>query len=173
MFHGFPLWLTWWGIWLQCGRPGFDPWVGKIPWRRERLPTPVFWPGEFHGLYSLWDSKESDTTEWLSLYFKVFDVQFSSDTPVGVRLFATPWTAHQASLSITNSQSLLKLISIESVMPSKHLILCSPLILPLSVFPSSRVFSNESVLSLPQVAKVSEFQLQHQSFQWIFRADFL
>ena len=37
---------------LQCGRPGFDPWVGKIPWRRERLPTPVFWSGEFHGLYS-------------------------------------------------------------------------------------------------------------------------
>ena len=38
------------GIRLQCGRPGSDPWVGKIPWRRERLPTPVFWPGELHGL---------------------------------------------------------------------------------------------------------------------------
>ena len=37
---------------LQCGRPGFDPWVGKIPWRKERLLTPVFWPGEFHGVYS-------------------------------------------------------------------------------------------------------------------------
>ena len=46
-------WLSWWRIHLQCGRPGFDPWVGKIPWRRERLPTLVFWPGEFHGLYSL------------------------------------------------------------------------------------------------------------------------
>ena len=44
------------------GRPGFDPWVGKIPWRRGRLPTPVFWPGEFHGLYSPWGRKESDTT---------------------------------------------------------------------------------------------------------------
>ena len=43
-------------------RPGFDPWVGKIPWRRERLPTPVFWPGEFHGLNSPWD-RESDTPE--------------------------------------------------------------------------------------------------------------
>ena len=42
--------------------PGFDPWVGKIPWRRERLPTSVFWPGEFHGLYSLWGRKESDAT---------------------------------------------------------------------------------------------------------------
>ena len=44
-----------------------ETWVGKIPWRRERLPTPVFWPGEFHGLYSLWGHKESDTTEQLSL----------------------------------------------------------------------------------------------------------
>ena len=49
------------------GRLGFDPWVGKIPCRRERLPTPVFWPGEFHGLYSPWGHKELDTTEWLSL----------------------------------------------------------------------------------------------------------
>ena len=56
-------------ICLQCGRPGFSPWVWKIPWRRERLPTPVFWPGESHGLYSPWSRKESDTTEQLSLYF--------------------------------------------------------------------------------------------------------
>ena len=63
-----------------------------------------------------------------------------------VQLFATPWTAAcQASLSITNSQSLLKLMSIESVMPSNHLILCHPLLLPPSIFPSIRVFSNESV----------------------------
>ena len=60
---------------------------------------------------------------------------------------ATPWTAaHQASLSITNSQSLLKLISIESVMPSNHLIFCRPLLLPPSIFSGIRVFSNESVL---------------------------
>ena len=59
----------------------------------------------------------------------------------------TPWTAaHQASLSITNSQSLLKLVSFELVMPSNHLILCPPLLLLPSVFPSSRVFSNESAL---------------------------
>ena len=64
------------------------------------------------------------------------------------RLFATPWTtAYQASLSITNSRSLLKLMSIESVMPSNHLILCHPLLLP-SIFPSIRVFSNESVLCI-------------------------
>ena len=61
---------------------------------------------------------------------------------------ATPWTvAHQAFLSITNSQSLLKLMSIESVMPSNHLILCHPLLLP-SIFPSIRVFSNESALPI-------------------------
>ena len=63
-----------------------------------------------------------------------------------VRLFATPWTAaRQASLSITNSWSLPKFMSVESVMPSNHLILCCPLLLP-SIFPSIRVFSNESVL---------------------------
>ena len=62
-----PLWLSWWKICLQCGGPGFDPWAGKIPWRRERLPTPVFWSGEFHGLYCPWGRRESDTTEQLSL----------------------------------------------------------------------------------------------------------
>ena len=51
----------------ECRRPGLDPWVGKIPWRRERLSTPVFWSREFHGLYSPWGHKESDTTERLSL----------------------------------------------------------------------------------------------------------
>ena len=66
-----------------------------------------------------------------------------------VQLFATPWTAaHRASLSIINSWSSLKLVSIESVMPSNHLILCRPLLLPPSVFPSIRVFSNESVLCI-------------------------
>ena len=66
-----------------------------------------------------------------------------------VQLFVTPRTAaHQASLSITKSQSLLKLMSMESVMPSNHLILCHPLLLLPSIFPSIRVFSNESVLHI-------------------------
>ena len=66
-----------------------------------------------------------------------------------VRLFATPWTAAcQASLSITNSRSLLKLMSIESVMPSSHLILCCPLLLPPSIPPSIRVFPNEAALRI-------------------------
>ena len=73
--------------------------------------------------------------------------QFSSVQSLScVQLFVTPWTAvRQASLSITNSWSLLKLMSIESVMPSKHLILCSPLLLPRSIIPCIRIFSNESV----------------------------
>ena len=76
-------------------------------------------------------------------------VQFSSVQSLSrVRLFATPWTAAlQASLSITNSQNSLKLTSIELVMPSNHLILSRPLLLP-SIFPSIRVFSNESVLCI-------------------------
>ena len=49
------------------GRPGFAPWAGKVAWRRERPPTPVFWPREFHGLYRPWGHKESDMTEQLSL----------------------------------------------------------------------------------------------------------
>ena len=76
--------------------------------------------------------------------------QFSSVQSLSrVRHFATPWTAaRQASLSITNSWSLLKLMSIELVMPSNHLILCHPLLLWPSIFPSIRVFSNESVLCI-------------------------
>ena len=82
--------------------------------------------------------------------FHWLSVQFSSVQSLSrVRLFATPWTAAcQASLSINNSQSPPKLMSIESVMPSNHLILCCPLLLLPSVFPSIRVFSNESALHI-------------------------
>ena len=78
------------------------------------------------------------------------NLQFSSVQLLSrVWLFVTPWTAAcQASLSITNSQSLPRLISVELVMPSNHLILCHPLLLLLSIFPSIRVFSNESVLHI-------------------------
>ena len=95
-------------------------------------------------------------------YFHLF--LFRSDQLLScVRLFATPWiAARQASLSITNSQSLPKLMSIKSVMPSSHLILCHPLLLL-----HQGLF--KWVSSLHQVAKVLEFQLQHQSFQWTLR----
>ena len=82
---------------------------------------------------------------WSLSWFFLSSVQSLSR----VWLFVTPWTAaRQASLSITNSWSLLKPMSIESVMPSSHLILCCPLLLPPSIFPSIRVFSNESALCI-------------------------
>ena len=80
-----------------------------------------------------------------SVYLTYMPVQSLSH----IQLFAIPWTAvRQASLSITNSQRLLKIMYIESVMPSNHLILCHPLLLSPSIFPSIRVFSNESVLHI-------------------------
>ena len=91
-----------------------------------------------------------------------------------VRLFATPWTvAHQASLSITNSRSLLRPMSIESVMPSNHLILCRPLLLLPSVFPSIRVFSNESVLPIrwPKYWSFSISPCNEYSWLIFFRKD--
>ena len=87
---------------------------------------------------------------WLDGITDSMDIQFSSVQLLSrVRLFATPWiTAHQASLSIISSRSLLKLMFIESVMPSNHLILCHPLLLLPSILPSIRVYSNESALCI-------------------------
>ena len=88
-----------------------------------------------------------DSVLVFSAFRQVTSVQFSSVTQLCL-ILCNPWTAaHQASLSITNSRSSLKLMSIESVMPSNYLILCRPLLLP-SIFSSIRVFSNESVLHI-------------------------
>ena len=128
-----------------------------------------------HVLIFSCENSKIATNRWTIIDRKMFSsVQFShsvmSDSVI-------PWTTtRQASLSITYSQSLFKLMSIESVMSSYYLVLCRPLLLLPSIFPSIRVFSSEvaKVLEfLHQVAKVLEFQLQHQSFQWIFRTDFL
>ena len=101
-------------------------------------------------------------------------VQFSSvQTLSHVWLFVTPWTAAcQAFLSITNSQSLLKLMCIDSVMPSNHLILCHPLLFLPSIFSGIREFSKELALHIRWPMYWS-FSFQHQSFQSIFRVDFL
>ena len=81
----------------------------------------------------------------LNAFFPIYSVQSLSH----VWLFETPWTAaHQSSLSITNSQSLLKFMSIELVMPSNYFILCCPVLLLPSIFPSIKVFSNESILCI-------------------------
>ena len=95
-----------------------------------------------------------------------------------VQLFVTPWTtAHQDSLSITNSRSLLKLMSIESVMPSNHLVLYYPLLLLPSILPSIRVFSNESVLHIrwPEYCSFSFSISPSKEYSWpiSFRMDWL
>ena len=96
-------------------------------------------PGQFQGTIKKYGGRGSPTVGM------ILQVQLLSH----VQFFATPWTgARQASLSITNAQSLFKLVSIESVMPSNHLILCRPLLLLPSIFPSIRVFSNESVFHI-------------------------
>ena len=84
--------------------------------------------------------------QFINVIYRNAAVQFSR---CHVRFFATPWIeARQASLPIANSQSLLKLMSIELVMPTHHLILCCPLLLPPSIFPSNRAFSSDSVLCI-------------------------
>ena len=102
----------------------------------SQMTSPTWWTWVWAGSGSWW---------WMG---KPGMLQSSSVQSLShVRLIATPWTAvRQASLSITNFRSLLKLLSIESVMPSNHLILCHPLLLLPSIFPCIRVFSNESVL---------------------------
>ena len=100
--------------------------------------------------YSIGNHHNNQTTKRIKV-FKLVVVQSLSR----VRLFATPWTAaRQASLDITNSQSLLKLMSTESVMPPNHLILCRPLLLPPSIFPSIRVFSSGSALLIRGLNKL-------------------
>ena len=74
--YSIPWWLRWLRICLQCSKPGFDPWVRKIPWRREWQPTAIFLPGEFHGQrslvgYSPWGRKELDMIEWLTFTLKI------------------------------------------------------------------------------------------------------
>ena len=106
----------------------------KIPWTEE--------PGRLQSM----GSQRANLLTAEQIYFQFSSVVQSFSR---VRLFVTPWiAARQASLSIANSQSSLKLVSIESVMPSNHLILCRPLLLLPSIFPSIRVFSNESVLHI-------------------------
>ena len=161
---GLLRWFSAKGSAHQCRRCWFDTWIRRISWWRKLWLTPVFVLEESHGQrslvgYSLWDCKESDMTEhtlldvvtlwrtfyilFVNLYTKTAPWSFSSVQSISrVRLFATPGTAaRQASLSTTNSRSLLKLMSIELVVPPNHLILCRPLLLPSGgSFPASGSF---------------------------------
>ena len=110
------------------------------------LPLPQVWEATMHHFYYF--KKEYASSQGEIRFLKNESIS-SVQSLSCVKLFVTPWTAaHQASLSITNSWSLLKLKSIEPLMSSNHLILCHPLLLPPSIFPSIRTFSNESVLCI-------------------------
>ena len=127
---------------------------------------------KFCWLFAIWMWFQLET-----LVQGVGKLQFSSVQLLScVRLFETPWTAaYQASLSITNSQSLLRLMSIELVMPSNHLILCCSLLLPPSIFPSIRVFSSESALHIrwPKYWSFSISPSNEYSGPISFRTDWL
>ena len=128
----------------------------------------AWWARVVHALATKQQQKLLKYFNWFYISVQFSSVQLLSH----VWLFATPWiSACQASLSITNSQSSLKLMSIESVMPSSHLILLSPS--PPAPNPSQHQGLFQWVSSLHEVAKVLEFQLQHQSFQWTPRTDLL
>ena len=133
------------GLHSPWNSPGQNTGVGSLSLLQGIFPTQGSNPGLPHCrriLYQL-SHKGNSSSPHSVLQFR------SAQSLSRVRLFATPWTAaNQASLSITNFRSLLKLMSIESVMPSNHLLLCRPLLLPPSIFPSIRIFSNESVLCI-------------------------
>ena len=117
-------------------------------------------------------SQNQDLFQWVGSWHQFSSVPLLSH----VQLFVTPWTAaRQASVSITSSWSLLKLMSIKSVMPSNHLILCHPLLLLPSIFPSIRVFSNESVLRIkwPKYWSLSFSISPCNEYSWLisFRID--
>ena len=102
---------------LQCRRPGFTPWVEKIPWRKERLPTPVFLAGEFHGQYSPWGHKELDMTEKLSFHFilvqedKEFCKSACSLGRTSCTLRNTPWLPVLSSKRDANSNICIDIYS--------------------------------------------------------------
>ena len=112
---GLPWWLRGWSVCLQWGRPGFEPWVGKFPWRRKWQPTPVLLPGESQGQrslvgYSSWGRKESDTTEWLHLVWSygplgIPGVEIWYQGPTLEELYA-PAPAPSCSLYNGSSESL-------------------------------------------------------------------
>ena len=128
-----------------------------------------FWSAEITLMYPQMSPAFCELPGWLMKTWEKSWRISSAQSFSRIRLFATPWAAHQASLSITNSQSLLKPMSTKSVTPSKHLIFCRPLLLLPSIFPSSRVFSNESVLRM-RWPKYWSFRF---SISWRMEAGFL
>ena len=133
-----------------CNRRGHHPWGHSMP-----PGHPFTWPpaAQIQTITKLTcllgNNPQKDKEKWFQEESVPFTCISSVRSLSCVQLFVTPWTAARlVSLSITNSRSLLKLMSIESVMPSNHLILCHPLLLLPSIFPRIRVFSNKSVLRI-------------------------
>ena len=123
-------------------------------------------------IYFIYKINNNNNLKFKTRSFVVSAVVFVVQSPSHVQFFVMRWTAaRQPSLSLTISQSLPKHMSIASVMPSNHLILCHPLLLLPSIFPASGSFPVSQLFA--SGAKVLELQLQHQSFQWIFRTDLL
>ena len=124
---------------------------------------------DFTKTISIWEDMSSSQGVSINVKNALFSCFTSVQLLSRVQLFATPWiTAHQASLSITNSRSSLKLMCIESVMPSSHLILCRPLLLLPLIPPSIRVFSNESTLCMrwPKYWEFQWFPITLTSWYW-------
>ena len=121
----------------------------RKPWFKKTHLTPVFTAALFT-VARVWKQPRCPSTDdWIKKLCYIYTIESSVQSLSHVRLFLTSWiAAHQASLSITNSQSSLKLMSIELMMPSSHLILCRPLLLLPPIPPSIRVFSNESTLRM-------------------------
>ena len=165
---------------LQCGRPGFSPWVGKIPWRRERLPTPVFWPGEFHGVWSM--GSQSDTTARLSLTHSPHRTVEMIEWAKAVKWFVHCCSVAQLCLTLCDPMDcstpgfpvlhhLLELAQTHVHWVGDAIQLSHPLLPP---FPFAFYLSQHQSLfdwvgSSHQVAKVLELQFHHQYFQWVFR----
>ena len=154
MILGLPTWLCGKESACQCRRHkrlGFNPWARKIPWRRKWKPTPVFLPQKSHVQRRLvgcspWGCRVRHDWDWTCTHTLYYFIGFVAVESLDcVQLFVTPWTAaHWASCPSQSPGSWLKLMSIELVMLTNHL--HCPL-LP-SVFPSIRVFSNESALHI-------------------------
>ena len=157
-------WLTWMQSWRNTWRSLTMGW-------KKWQPTPVFFPEKSNGEKSLWvqSSVVTKRPTWLSDWAWALVTQLLSCA----WLFVTPWTTpFQVLLLSTLSQTLLKFMSIESVMPTNHLIFCFSILLLPSIFPSIRFFYNESDHRI-RWPKYQSFQLQGQSFQWIFWVDFI
>ena len=147
--------------WMTTEFSKYDHWPSQWPWWLSVSLRPFLCSSSVYSWHFLISSASVRSLQFLSFIVLILAWNVPLISPVFLKrslssvqslsrwLLGTPWTAaHQVFLSIANSWSLLKLVSIESVMPSNRLILCCPLLIPPSIFPSIRVFSNESLLHI-------------------------